>query len=112
MNLYGNRFIPSSQSGYKQYKASSQEPSESQLPRQSLNQQALMNKVNNSNDDNPPKRPRSPTILEAAAMAAEIIASENNPGQMTAKKPRPCDSCRRRKARCIMLPSDTGRCLH
>lgn len=112
MNLYGNRFIPSTQSGYKQDKASSQEPSESQLPKQSLNQQALMNKVNNSNDDKPPKRPRSPTILEAAAMAAEIIASENNPGQMTAKKPRPCDSCRRRKARCIMLPSDTGRCLH
>lgn len=57
------------------------------------------------------KAPRSPTMLEAAAMAAEIIASENNTGNTT-KKPRPCDSCRRRKARCIMLPSHTGRCLH
>lgn len=54
----------------------------------------------------PPKRPRSPSINEAAAMAAEILAS-NNP-----RKHRPCDSCRRRKVRCIMLPSDTGRCLH
>lgn len=54
----------------------------------------------------PPKRARSPSINEAAAMAAEILAS-NNP-----RKHRPCDSCRRRKVRCIMLPSDTGRCLH
>jgi hypothetical protein len=60
-----------------------------------------------------PKRPRSPTILEAAAMAAEIFAAErNNSSSGPQKKPRPCDSCRRRKARCIMLPSDTGRCLH
>lgn len=59
------------------------------------------------------KRPRSPTILEAAAMAAEIFAAESsNPSSGPQKKPRPCDSCRRRKARCIMLPSDTGRCLH
>lgn len=56
------------------------------------------------------KRPRSPTMLEAAAMAADILANENATG--TTKKARPCDSCRRRKARCIMLPSDTGRCLH
>lgn len=58
----------------------------------------------------PQERPRSPTILEAAAMAAEIIASEDS--SSTTKKARPCDSCRRRKARCIMLPSNTGRCLH
>lgn len=55
--------------------------------------------------------PRSPTMMEAAAMAAAIIASEDG-GSSSSKKSRPCDSCRRRKARCIMLPSDTGRCLH
>lgn len=54
----------------------------------------------------PNSRPKSPTLIEAAAMAAEIVA--NGP----TKKQRPCDSCRKRKARCIMLPSDTGRCLH
>lgn len=51
---------------------------------------------------------RSPTMQEAAAMAADILASEENGNG--AKKARPCDSCRRRKARCIMLK--IGRCLH
>lgn len=68
-------------------------------------------KIQGSESEPEIKRPRSPTILEAAAMAADILAAETNPGN-TAKKSRPCDSCRKRKARCIMLPSDTGRCLH
>lgn len=61
---------------------------------------------------------RSPTIQEAANMAVEILTSEANNITTTTtangstKKFRPCDSCRRRKARCIMLPSSTGRCLH
>lgn len=64
-------------------------------------------------NSNVPEGPRSPTILEAAVMAAEIVAAENNnTGNGLQKKSRPCDSCRRRKARCIMLPSATGRCLH
>lgn len=61
----------------------------------------------------PIPRRKSPSIHEAAAMAAEIIAQEaRGSNNSHSKKPRPCDSCRRRKVRCIMLPSDTGRCLH
>lgn len=102
MNVYGDHFMESSQL---------QSDNTSSEVRNSLVQE--YNHDLNDLDDREIKRPRSPTILEAAAMAADILEAENNPNNTnTIKKQRPCDSCRRRKARCIMLPSDTGRCLH
>lgn len=58
------------------------------------------------------ERKKSPSIPEAAAMAIEIIAQEQKNPHPHSRRFRPCDSCRKRKVRCIMLPSDTGRCLH
>lgn len=88
------------------------EPLDSQPPEEphsrSIPQQTVTHSL-------PPARKKSPSIHEAAAMAAEIIAQESqgtHSSNPRYKKPRPCDSCRRRKVRCIMLPSDTGRCLH
>lgn len=88
-------------------------PDERFLQSQSLNRNengsGSLETENQHNVGQAPPEGRSPTMQEAAAMAADIIASEDS---NASKRSRPCDSCRRRKARCIMLPSNTGRCLH
>lgn len=60
----------------------------------------------------------SSTRKEAVSMTKDILKfdvyniSATTTANPSTKKFRPCDSCRRRKARCIMLSNNTGRCLH